>query len=204
MVAILRLDDLASAKQLVQSLLEGGIRLIEFTLTNPESPRIIKTLAEEIEDFQTGEAAIGLGSVRNRQEAVLAVESGAQFVVSPILSRDVIEICREGSISVMPGAFSPTEIYQAWEWGADVVKVFPAKGLGPGFLRDVLAPMPFLKLMPTGGIGLDNMDAYFQAGAVGVGVGGSLVDKKRIAEGRWSEIQQIARTYADAARAGSN
>lgn len=145
-------------------------------------------------------AAIGIGSVRNIAEARAALDASADFVVSPITNLAVIEACAEAGVAVMPGAFSPTEIASAWEAGADIVKVFPARGLGPGYIKDVLAPMPYLKLMPTGGIDLKNLQSYFAAGAVAAGIGGNLIDSAAIARGDWQAVADVAAQYAEAAR----
>lgn len=191
-VAILRLDDLTRADALVRSLLEGGIRAIEFTLTNPDAPRILTQLLESIDDFRHGTATLGIGSVRNESEARMAIESGAQFLVSPILNQAVIEIGRAHRIPVFPGALTPTEIHHAWTLGADAVKVFPVKSLGPGYIRDCLAPMPYLRLMPTGGIHQGNLVEYLNAGAMAVGVGSSLVDESKVQSRQWKEISRAA------------
>lgn len=202
LVAIIRLDDLSSAVQLSQALLAGGIVAQEFTLTNPRALEAISQVLREVKAFSSGQATIGVGSVRSREQTLASLSAGAQFVVSPIFQPTVTAVCVERNVPVMSGALTPTEIAAAWEAGASLVKVFPARGLGPDYIKDVLAPMPEIKLMPTGGIGLTNMHDYFKAGACAVGVGGNLVDGPALADGNWDRIAQVAQDYAQRAVQG--
>lgn len=201
LVAIIRLDDLSQAVQLSKALLAGGVVAQEFTLSNPRALDAMSEVKAALSEFSSGGATIGLGSVRNVDEAQAAIKAGAQFVVTPITNLEVIEVCKNAGVPIMPGAFTPTEIATAYDAGADVVKVFPARALGPTYIKDVLAPMPYLKLMPTGGVDLENMASFFKAGAVSVGVGGNLLDKKAIEVGDWEKVSSIARQYAEAAKA---
>jgi 2-dehydro-3-deoxyphosphogluconate aldolase/(4S)-4-hydroxy-2-oxoglutarate aldolase len=169
----------------------------EFTLTNPQALKALREVKRALSASATA-AAIGIGSVRSLDEAQAAIEAEADFIVSPITNVHIIERCVRSNVAVMPGAFSPTEIANAWDAGADMVKVFPARGLGPGYIKDVLAPMPYLKLMPTGGIDLSNIHSYFAAGAVAVGIGGNLLDKNAIARGDWQTLTSAARQYSEA------
>jgi 2-dehydro-3-deoxyphosphogluconate aldolase / (4S)-4-hydroxy-2-oxoglutarate aldolase len=200
LVAIVRLDNISRAVEISQALLAGGVCMQEYTLTNPDALLAIREIRTKLAAFQNGTAAIGLGSVRNLKEADQAIECGAQFVVTPITVPTVIHRCRQALVPIMPGAYTPTEIATAWDAGASVVKVFPARNLGANFIKDVLAPMPYLRLMPTGGVDLNNMHSYFQAGAVAVGVGGNIIDAKAIANGDWNAVSDIARQYAHCAR----
>ncbi len=200
LVAIIRLDDLSQAVQLSKALLAAGVVAQEFTLSNPKALDVLAEVKATLPEFSNGQAALGLGSVRNVDEAQAAIKAGAQFVVTPITKLEVIEVCKKAGVPIMPGAFTPTEIAMAHDAGADVVKVFPARTLGAGYIKDVLAPMPYLKLMPTGGVDLENMASFFKAGAVSVGVGGNLLDKKAIEAGDWEKVSSIARQYAEAAR----
>lgn len=204
LVAILRLDDLSSAIDLAKALLEGGVCALEFTLTNAEAPRAIRKCLDAIEALQNGSATIGLGSVRNMKEAQLAAECGAQFVVSPITDLPIIDFCNKKSISISAGAYTPTEILAAWNAGCDIVKVFPARNLGPAFIKDVLAPMPFLRLMPTGGVDLQNVRSYFQAGAAAVGVGGQFLKNEWIENRKWDAVRNAARSFVDACHSEQN
>src|SRR5688572_3220728 len=155
LVAIIRLPDLQHAAGLVRALLAGGVNALEFTLTNRDSIDVIKTLKAEIPEFARGEAVIGAGTVLTLDDLRAVLDAGAQFVVSPMLNPDLIKGCKEAGVPVMPGAYTPTEIVAAWNYGADVVKVFPARALGPSYIKDVLAALPHLRLMPTGGIDLN-------------------------------------------------
>ncbi len=200
LVAIVRLDDLSMAHELVQAMLAGGIRAIELTLTNVNTPRVVAELLKMVPQFNDGTATLGIGSVRTTDEAKQAIACGAQFLVSPVIKESIINEAAKARVACMPGAFTPTEILTAHELGADIVKVFPAKGLGPSFISDVLAPMPFLKLMPTGGVDLQNMPAYFAAGAVAVGMGGQLFSAKSVAARDWPAIVKASLAHSQAAR----
>jgi 2-dehydro-3-deoxyphosphogluconate aldolase/(4S)-4-hydroxy-2-oxoglutarate aldolase len=195
LVAILRLDDLSAATQIADTLIGAGIRALEFTLTNPESPSVVKSIRETNPAIREGNAVIGLGSVRSLEEAKIAIDFGAQFIVSPILSVPIIEYCKQNKVAVCPGAFTPTEIALAWDAGADIIKVFPARALGPSYIRDVLAPMPYLKLMPTGGVDLKNIAKYLEAGAVAVGIGGQLLDPIALQNKDWNTVAKVAQQY---------
>jgi 2-dehydro-3-deoxyphosphogluconate aldolase/(4S)-4-hydroxy-2-oxoglutarate aldolase len=172
----------------------------EFTLTNPLALDALRRTLGEVEAFSTGEATLGVGSVRCRQQAEHAIEAGAHFVVTPIYSSEVIQCCTAVDVPVFSGAFTPTEIHMAWQSGASIVKVFPARGLGPRYIQDVLAPMPDLRLMPTGGVDLKNLKQFLDAGAVAVGVGGSLLDARAIGECDWDRISSMAKSYVDQAK----
>jgi 2-dehydro-3-deoxyphosphogluconate aldolase/(4S)-4-hydroxy-2-oxoglutarate aldolase len=131
--------------------------------------------------------------VTDAATARAVIDAGAQFVVSPVFRRDVIDACHERDVAVAPGCFSPTEIFDAHEYGADIVKVFPATALGPAYLKDLRAPMPQLRLMPTGGVTLDNAGDWIRAGAVAVGVGSALVDVQAVEDGRLDVLANNAR-----------
>ncbi len=192
-VAIVRLDDLSTAKYITDALIEGGIRAIEFTLTNPDAAATIT----EMRDGVDGSIAIGAGSVITTEQVQRVADAGAQFVVSPVCKREVIDACVALDLPTMPGAFTPSEIQQAWEWGASAVKVFPANHLGPRYFKDVLAPLPHLRLMPTGGVNLDNMRDWLDHGAFALGVGSSLINNEAVADRDWGRLRQNARRYVE-------
>jgi 2-dehydro-3-deoxyphosphogluconate aldolase/(4S)-4-hydroxy-2-oxoglutarate aldolase len=152
-------------------------------------------------DFAEGRAVIGAGTVLDAAAARASVEAGAQFIVSPHTNLDTIAACRELDIPCMPGALTPTEIVTAWQAGASVVKVFPARAFGPAYLKDVLAPLPHLKLMPTGGVDLENVGQYLKNGAFAVGLGSNLVDERIIAAGDWAALTAKANAYVRAVQA---
>lgn len=190
-VAIVRLDDLSTARHITEALVEGGIRAIEFTLTNPEAVATIAAMRKAVD----ASVAIGAGSVISVEQVGAVAEAGAQFVVSPVSKRDVIAACQERGLPAMPGAFTPSEIQQAWEWGASVVKVFPANHLGKRYIKDVKAPLPHLRLMPTGGVNVDNFRELLEFGAFAVGVGSSLINNEAVAERNWRQLRANAEAY---------
>jgi len=191
-VAIVRLDDLSTARHITEALVEGGIRAIEFTLTNPDAVPTIAAMRKSVDE----RVAIGAGSVTTPEQVRAVADAGAQFVVSPVSKRDVIAACLERELPAMPGAFTPTEIQQAWEWGASVVKVFPANHLGMRYIKDVKAPLPHLRLMPTGGVTVDNIREFLDIGAVAVGVGSSLINNDAVADRDWKRLRENAGRYA--------
>lgn len=190
-VAIVRLDDLSTARHITEALVGGGIRAIEFTLTNPDALSTIAAIRQSAD----ATVAIGAGSVIRLDQVGAVADAGAQFVVSPISKRELISACAERDLPAMPGAFTPTEIQQAWEWGASVVKVFPANHLGRRYIKDVKAPLPHLRLMPTGGVNADNLREFLDQGAFAVGVGSSLINNDAVADRDWKRLRENAETY---------
>jgi 2-dehydro-3-deoxyphosphogluconate aldolase/(4S)-4-hydroxy-2-oxoglutarate aldolase len=181
---------------------EGGVSAIEVTMTVPGALGAIALLAREMGD----DVLIGVGSVLDEETARRAVEAGARFVVSPVFKAEVVAEAQRQGAAALPGAFTPTEILRAHEAGADMVKVFPSDALGPAFIKGVLAPMPFLRLVPTGGVTPANAGEWIRAGAAAVGLGGALVDTTLVAKGDWASITRLARKTADevaAARGGA-
>jgi 2-dehydro-3-deoxyphosphogluconate aldolase/(4S)-4-hydroxy-2-oxoglutarate aldolase len=155
--------------------------------------------AEEIIRFAAdkykGQLNVGAGTVCNTDELDLAIRAGSQFIVTPILDPDVVRACVSKNIPVFPGAYTPTEIYQAWKLGASMVKVYPATSLGPEYIKDVKAPLNKIKLMPTGGISLGNIEAFMKAGADGLGIGGQLFDKQLIKNQNWDGLLEHFKQY---------
>jgi 2-dehydro-3-deoxyphosphogluconate aldolase/(4S)-4-hydroxy-2-oxoglutarate aldolase len=192
-VAVIRLRDPGRLRGVIDALIEGGVRALEITMTVPGAVELIRKTAPTMPaDFR-----LGAGTVTNGETAEQVIDAGASFIVSPVFRRDVLDVCAKRDVPAMPGCFTPTEILDAWEHGADVVKVFPATALGPGYIRDVRAPLPHVKLMPTGGVTLDNAGEWIQAGAVAVGVGSSLLDTKAIDAGNFAVIRDNARRIVD-------
>jgi 2-dehydro-3-deoxyphosphogluconate aldolase/(4S)-4-hydroxy-2-oxoglutarate aldolase len=188
-VAVIRLQDASRLRGLIDALAAGGIRALEVTMTVPGALDLIAAIAPTLpEDF-----LLGAGTVLDGPTAGRAIDAGAQFVVSPIFRPEVITVAHRCDKPAMPGCFSPTEIQNAWEAGADIVKVFPATSLGPAFLRDVRGPLPHVKLMPTGGVSIENADEWIRAGAVAVGVGSALVDAVAVAAGDYASITERAK-----------
>jgi 2-dehydro-3-deoxyphosphogluconate aldolase/(4S)-4-hydroxy-2-oxoglutarate aldolase len=188
-VAIIRMPDPAALRAVVDALAEGGVRALEVTMTVPRAIELIAEIAPTLpSDF-----LFGAGTVLDADTVRRAVGAGAQFIVSPVFRRDVISAAHEEGVPVMPGCFTPTEILDAWDMGADLVKVFPATSVGPGYLKDIRGPLPQVKLMPTGGVSLDNAGDWLRAGAVAVGVGSALVDTQAIAAKNFKVIADNAK-----------
>jgi 2-dehydro-3-deoxyphosphogluconate aldolase/(4S)-4-hydroxy-2-oxoglutarate aldolase len=196
-VAVIRLKEPGKLRAVIDALTAGGVRALEVTMSVPGAIELIGQLAPELPaDF-----LLGAGTVLDRQTALRAIAAGAQFVVSPVCRRDVLAACHDLDVAMMPGCFSPTEILEAWDAGADIVKVFPATALGPGFCKDLRGPLPHVKLMPTGGVTLDNAGDWIRAGAVAVGVGTALLDARAIAAGDYEAIAANARRIVASVRA---
>jgi 2-dehydro-3-deoxyphosphogluconate aldolase / (4S)-4-hydroxy-2-oxoglutarate aldolase len=201
LVAIVRLDDLSAAIPLTEALLRGGVRSVEFTFTNPLAGRVI----EQVRGALTGQVAVGAGSVLDPETARVALLAGAEFVVTPTLNVATIELCSRYGVPTVIGALTPTEILTAWQAGASYVKVFPATVGGPQYLKDVRGPLPQVKLIPTGGVNLDNAADFIRAGASAIAVGGNLVDAPTVRNEDWATLEERARQFSEvvaAARAG--
>jgi 2-dehydro-3-deoxyphosphogluconate aldolase/(4S)-4-hydroxy-2-oxoglutarate aldolase len=188
-IAVIRLRDAAKLRAVIDALAEGRVRAIEVTMTVPNAVGLIEQLAPSL----PSDILLGAGTVTDAATARAVIDAGARFVVGPVFRRDVMNACRERDITVAPGCFSPTEIFEAAEYGADIVKVFPATSLGPQYIKDLRAPLPHLKLMPTGGVTLDNAGDWIRAGAVAVGAGSALLDAAAIENGRLEVITANAR-----------
>ena len=188
-VAVIRMKDPAKLRAVVDALVEGGVRALEVTMTVPGAVALIRELAP----VMPAGFLLGAGTVTDADTARAVIDAGATYIVSPVFRPDVIAVCHEHDVAAMPGCFSPTEIFAAHQLGADIVKVFPATSLGPQFIKDVRAPLPQVKLMPTGGVSLDNAHDWIRAGAVAVGIGSALVDAKAIEDGRFDVITANAR-----------
>jgi 2-dehydro-3-deoxyphosphogluconate aldolase/(4S)-4-hydroxy-2-oxoglutarate aldolase len=192
-VAVLRVEDPDTLKHVIEALLKAGLSTLEVTMTVPRALDIIEETARSLGD----EMVLGVGSVLDPETARLAINAGARYVVCPIYKRSIIEMAHRYNLPAMPGCFTPTEILEAHEAGADIVKVFPADVLGMPFFKAIKAPMPQLQLMPTGGVNLTNAGEWLKAGACAVGIGSSLVDKKAVAEGRYEQLTENARILLD-------
>ena len=188
-IAIMRAkssDQLLAAADAIRA---GGVQVIEVTMTTPGALDVIRQATERY----GADVLFGVGSVLDPESARAAILAGAQFVVSPTLNLKTIELCHRYSIPVMPGAYTSTEILTAWEAGADMVKVFPASVGGPAYLKAVKAPLPQIKLVPVGGVNLDNTADFIRAGAEVVGVGSALVSQKLLEAGDFATLTERAR-----------
>lgn len=196
LVAIIRLPDLTHALELTQALIAGGFRVLEFTLNSPGALEAIQTVRQNVPEIAQGTVSVGAGTIRSIDDAHAAITAGAQFIVMPTLKPKVIEVVKAAHVPVIPGAFTPTEIEAAWDHGADLVKVFPSRAVGPKYLQEIHGPMPEIKLMPTGGISRDMIGDFLLHGATAVGVGGNqLLDVDAIRTGNWAKISEIAQSY---------
>ena len=195
-VAVIRLRDPGLVQEVVDALLAGGVRALEITMTVPRAVELIAQIAPKLPPG----FLLGAGTVIDAETARQVIDAGARFIVSPVYKPEVIDVCREREVVSAPGCFTPTEILSAWEAGADVVKVFPATALGPGYIKDVLAPLPHVKLMPTGGVTKENAGDWIKAGAVALGVGTSMVDAKAVSERRFNVVTENARHFVNAVK----
>lgn len=173
----------------------AGLTTIEITLNTPGAEAIIRDAL----DHHTDGLNIGAGTVCTLDDLEKALGAGAQFIVTPILDEAVIRACVAQGVPIFPGAFTPSEIYKAWSLGASMVKVFPATSLGPGFMKDLKAPLPQIKLLPTGGVTLANLTDFLKAGAEGVGIGSHLFDQNLIKAKDWAGLEAHFRAFAQQA-----
>jgi 2-dehydro-3-deoxyphosphogluconate aldolase/(4S)-4-hydroxy-2-oxoglutarate aldolase len=188
-VAVIRLSDAGKLIEVAEAIYEGGVSGIEITMTVPDAIKVIGQASKELGSYMN----IGVGSVLNSETAQKAIDAGAKYVVSPIFKKEIIDTAHKNGVPAMPGAFTPTEIQSAYEAGADIIKVFPADVVGMAFFKGILAPMPYLKLMPTGGVSLTNVGEWLEAGACAVGVGSALLNKKAIVESNYAVLTNNAR-----------
>ena len=191
-IAIIRLSSSDSVFELAQAIHKGGIKAIEITMGTPNA-------LEEINKLSQIEGVIpGVGSVIDAKTAQTAIEAGAQFVVTPVSKPEVIQMVHQYDKPILSGALTPSEILQAFEWGADVIKLFPAANFGLSYFKSVKAPMPHLPIMPTGGITIENAAEWLSNGAECLGVGSSLINEKLIADKDFAGITAIAKAMTDA------
>jgi 2-dehydro-3-deoxyphosphogluconate aldolase/(4S)-4-hydroxy-2-oxoglutarate aldolase len=193
-VAVLRLPSADLLPDVARALIAGGVTSIEVTMSTPNAIDGIARLVREL----GSEAMIGVGTVLDAQTCRHAIEAGAEYVVSPAFDEAVHSATKAHGKLSLPGAMTPTEILRAWSAGADIVKVFPSTALGPGYFKDVLAPLPHVRLMPTGGVDAKNIPDWLRAGAVCVGAGSNLVPKDAVAKKDWSAITANAKAFTDA------
>lgn len=194
-LGVIRVQAAEDLVGIARALRNGGLECVEITMTTPGALRAIEEAGGKLEGV-----TMGAGTVLDGTTARQAILAGAEFLVTPTVEPDVIEMAHRYGVVVIPGAMTPTEILTAWEMGADMVKVFPASVLGPGYLKAVRGPLPQIPLVPTGGITADNAGEFIHAGAAMVCAGGWLVDKKAVAEGRYEFLTERARQLLNAVR----
>jgi len=177
----------------IEAALEGGVNVIEVTFTVPNALEIIERLAAKVSE----DVILGAGTVLTAEMAANALDAGAQFIVSPSTNLATIEMAKSRGVPVFPGALTPTEVITAWQAGGDIIKIFPANVVGPTYLKDLHGPFPDIPFMPTGGVDLNTARSWLENGAVCLGVGGALIDKKLMAEGNFAEITNRARKFRE-------
>jgi 2-dehydro-3-deoxyphosphogluconate aldolase/(4S)-4-hydroxy-2-oxoglutarate aldolase len=190
-VAVVRSQDSQQLVEVVRALAEGGVTVAEITMTVPGALEVLRQVRQTLGD----QVLLGAGTILDPETARAALLAGAEYLVSPTVNLEVIKLCQRYDKLVMPGAFTPTEILAAWEAGADIVKVFPAEVVGPGFFKALRGPLPQVRLMPTGGVDLNTAATFLKAGACCLGVGGQLVEPEAVARRDFARIRDLARQY---------
>src|SRR4029450_4758599 len=191
-VPVIRAESAAIALKVAEALVAGGITTLEITMTVPDALAAIR----EISSRFAGDVLVGAGTVTNRALAEGSLDAGAEFLVTPWVVPDVLNVARERNVAVLPGAMTPTEVFTAWSAGGDIIKIFPASNVGgASYLKALKGPFPQIPLCPTGGVNLQTIGEFVKAGADAVGVGGELVSKSAIDRGEFSEITELARRY---------
>ena len=196
-VAVMRAQSGEKLVDVAEALLAGGVKVMEVTFTVPTALHVLEEVANRMGD----RILLGAGTVLDPETARIAILAGAQFIVSPSPDPEVIQLCRRYDKVVLPGAFTPTEVVQAWQAGADIVKVFPSDCVGPQYLKALRGPLPQVRLMPTGGVNLDTAAEFLRCGACALGVGGALVSSQAVADGDMAGIESLARRYVDIVKA---
>ncbi|QWC23655.1 bifunctional 4-hydroxy-2-oxoglutarate aldolase/2-dehydro-3-deoxy-phosphogluconate aldolase [Bacillus haikouensis] len=193
LVAVIREATPQTIVPIANALYEGGVKVIEITAETPKFTRLIEVAREELD----GRVLIGAGTVLDPETARAAIIAGSEFIVSPSFNPETVRMTKRYGIPSIPGALTPTEILNAYELGADMIKVFPANTFGPGYVKNIHGPFPTIPLMVTGGINMDNIEEYIEAGALAVGLGSNLVNPKQLhSEEDFQRLTQKAREYA--------
>jgi len=192
-VAVIRGANKENIIPIAKALSAGGVKALELTVETPKILSLVEMVADELGD----EAIVGVGTVLDPETARASIMAGAKFVFSPVVNIETIKMTKRYGVLSVPGAFTPTEILTAYENGADLIKVFPANIVGPGYFKDIHGPMPHIPLMPTGGINVTNVGAYIKAGAVAAGVGSTLVNtKEEITEEYLAKLTEVASQFS--------
>ena len=190
-IAIIRADSSEQLIDATRALMDGGIRAVEVTMTTPNALEVIRDVSQKFGD----KILVGVGTVLNEAAAREAVKAGAQFVVTPVFRADVIQFCLQENKPVMSGCYTPTEAFNAFEAGSDFIKVFPADGLGPNYIKAIRAPLPQLKIIPTGGVDLKTCGEFIKVGCVAVAAGSSLVSKTILQTQDWKSLTELATKF---------
>ncbi len=195
-IAIIRADSSAELVHAAEALLAGGVTAMEVTMTTPNALAVISEVTAKFGD----RILMGVGTVLDAETARVAILAGAEFVVTPVTKPEVIRMCNRYGKPIASGALTPTECLLAHESGADFVKIFPAEQFGPGYIKSILAPLPMLQVIPTGGVTPETAGAFLQAGCVALGAGSTLVSKEILAARDWEKLTQCAQDFVKAVR----
>lgn len=198
-VGIIRNVSLEDVKQILPVYRQAGLTTIEITMNTPGAGDIIRYAIEH----ESEGLNIGAGTVCTKEDLENALAAGAQFIVTPIINKKIIKSCAKKGVPIFPGGYTPTELYNAWTWGATMVKIYPATSLGPEYIKDLKAPLNHLKVLPTGGVSLENMDQFLKAGADGLGIGSQLFDKKMIQNKDWAGLQAYFEKFVEKLKSAS-
>lgn len=190
-IAVVRARSREQVLPLAEALLEGGVKAIEITMTTPDAIDAIHDASTHL----SSDALIGVGTVLDQETAKAAMQAGADFVVTPILKPDLVPIAHEAGKPIMLGCYSPSEAQKAHEAGSDFVKLFPADGLGPSYIKAIRAPLPHLRIVPTGGVNLETMEGFLNAGCSALGVGSSLITRPILENDNWTELTEKSKAY---------
>ncbi len=193
-IAIIRADSSTHLMHVAEALRKGGIIAMEITMTTPNAIELIQEVTRRHGD----DIVMGVGSILDTETCRAAILAGAEFVVTPVLRPEVIQLCRRYARPIICGAYTPTEILTAWECGSDFVKVFPADSLGPNYIKSVKAPLPQVEIIPTGGVDVATVADFIKAGCAAVAVSSNLVSKKIVETQNWEELTATARRFVEA------
>jgi len=193
-VAVIRADSSEQLMGAAEALYEGGVTGMEVTMTTPNALQVINDVAKRFGK----KVLIGVGTVLDAETCRAAILAGSQFVVTPVTRPDVITLCNRYGIPIAAGAYTPTEALTAYEAGADFVKIFPADQLGPQYIKNILAPLPQLQIIPTGGVTVATVEAFIKAGCVALGAGSSLVSKDVLKNQDWKKLTETAAAFVEA------
>ncbi|PYP71271.1 MAG: 2-dehydro-3-deoxyphosphogluconate aldolase [Gemmatimonadetes bacterium] len=201
-IAVVRFPQAAPTdlRAVAAALVAGGVTAVEITLTTPGALQAIGDLASD-DGVREGAYVLGAGTVLDERSAREVIAAGARFVVSPTLDRTVMRYCRDRNVPYLPGALTPTELLEARRAGAHMVKLFPASLVGPRYVREILAPLPFLRLVPSGGVALEGAGDWIRAGAAAVSVGSALVSASLVRDESWAEVTARARALVESVAA---
>lgn len=191
LTAVIRADSSKQLAGLAGALADSGVTTMEVTMTTPNALGVIREVTETMGD----RILMGVGSVLDPETCRMAILAGAEFVVTPVTRPEVIRVCNRYGKPIICGAFTPTEALTAHEAGADFVKIFPANHLGPGYIKDLLAPLPMLRIIPTGGVSPETAGDFLKAGCVGLAAGSSLVAKDALKTGDWDQVRATAKAF---------